>query len=120
MEQAVIVCRVGADVTYAARAEIMMDLPAVAISQIGDDCISDRLAQLDIDSLDVYAAIEEVGIDEVGIKRKLFRMLLKGGRADISLMLGASNPDTTLIGEILICLVRMARACSSPSRLTAK
>jgi hypothetical protein len=24
-------------------------------------------------------------------------------------MLGASNPDTKLIGEILICLVRMAR-----------
>ena len=57
-----------------------MDLPAVAISQIGDDCISDRIAQLDIDSLDVYAAIEEVGIDEIRIKRKLFRMLPKGGR----------------------------------------
>jgi hypothetical protein len=55
----------------------MIDLPAVTASLISHDCSSDRIAQLDVHSLDIYKAIEEIGIDKVGIKRKLFRMLPK-------------------------------------------
>src|SRR5205814_1006675 len=105
--------RVDRDIGDATSAERFIRAAAVPVAEIEYNGVADRVAGLDNDAFDVHPAVEEIGIDEVGIERVLLGVLPE--RLELHVVFGFQlpHPSADLIGVTLVAGFRMTRGSRS-------